>query len=138
MTEPRPKKKRPLTVKQKKLIKGVAEGKTQKQAAIDAGYSPKCADEIASQQLNKDSVKQTLQQLMEKMGLSDDELLVKHKELLNAKRQVSDGTKLVDLPDYQTQIRALDSAYKLKGAYVEKREVVFPEGIAIDVVFGKD
>ncbi|GAG85948.1 unnamed protein product, partial [marine sediment metagenome] len=33
-----------LTLKQKKFINGLAQGKTQKQAALDAGYSPKWVD----------------------------------------------------------------------------------------------
>lgn len=135
-------KKAKLTDKQRKLIKGVAEGKTQKQAAIDAGYSPKCADEIASQQLNKDSVKASLQDLMEHMGLSDGALLIKHRELLNAQKQLSGvkdansgSVEFIEVPDHAVQCKALEIAYKLKGAFVEKKEVTFPDGISINVNF---
>ena len=126
-----------LTTKQRKLIKGVVEGKTQKQAAIDAGYSEKSAETIASQQLAKEQVKATIQDLMEHMGLSDGALLVKHRELLEAQKQISgvqskggnprdaDGGSLefVDVPDYQIQAKALEMAYKLKGAFTDKAEI---------------
>ena len=140
-------KRRALTSKQKKLVQGIVEGKTQKQSAIDAGYSEKCASEIASQQLNKDSVKATLADLMEHMGLSDGALLVKHRELLNAQKQISgvrdaDGGSVdfIEVPDHAVQSKALEMAYKLKGAFVEKREITGANGesLALKIVFGAD
>lgn len=119
-------KKRPLTIKQKKLVKGIVAGKSQKDAAKDAGLNEQYASDI----LKKPEVKASLQELMEAAGLSDDVLLSKHKELLNAKRE--------DVPDYQTQKSALEMAYKLKGAFVEKKEVTFPEGLTLEVVFGDE
>jgi hypothetical protein len=126
-----------LTMKQRKLVQGVAVGKTQKQAAIDAGYSPKTAQSIASQELNKANVIVALTDLMDNMGLSDAALLIKHRELLNAQKQIS-GVKdksgdpmaadagsleFVEVPDYPVQAKALEMAYKLKGKFVEKQEV---------------
>lgn len=135
------KKPRPLTTKQRKLIKGIAEGKTQKKAAIDAGYSEKSAESIASQELNKTQVKATLQDLMEHMGLSDGALLVKHKELLNAQKQLSgvkdanDGSiEFVEVPDHQVQAKALEMAYKLKGAFVEKIDATVKGEIKINII----
>lgn len=44
---------RSLTPRQRKFIKGLAEGKSSTQTAIDAGYSTKCARAIASEILQK-------------------------------------------------------------------------------------
>lgn len=138
-----------LTTKQRKLIKGVIEGKTQKQAAIDAGYSEGSAETTASKTLAKEQVKASIQDLMEHMGLSDGALLIKHRELLEAQKQISgvkdrggnpkeaDGGSLefVDVPDYQIQAKALEMAYKLKGAFVDKIDHTIgnPDGTALDL-----
>lgn len=122
------KKERPLTQKQRKLVKGIAAGKLQKQAAKEAGLTEQYASDI----LKKPEVRATLQQLMEKAGLSDDVLLAKHVELLHAQKTISTisgkeadskTVDFVDVPDYQTQKGALEMAYKLKGAFVDKAEI---------------
>lgn len=110
-----------LTTRQKKLVKGIVSGQTQKQAAISAGFS----ESYASQVLNVPKVKETLAEMMDKAGLSDDVLLAKHVELLNAKYD--------DRPDHTTQKGALEMAYKLKGAFVEKREITGANGGDISV-----
>ena len=119
-------------IKRKKLIAGIVAGKTQKQAAIDAGYSKKTAETQASQILKEPQVKSNLEKALDKAGLTDKRLADKHIELLDAQKTVSAvsgkdagaGTvDFVDVPDYQTQARALDMAYKLKGGYVEKHEM---------------
>jgi hypothetical protein len=141
------KKARPLTIKQKKLVKGVVAGKTQKQAAIDAGYSPKHAESAASHELNKAQVKATLQSLMAKHGLDDASLLKVHADMIQATKVVSAvGGKdadsktmdFIDVPDWQARGKGLEMAYKLAGAFVEKKEHTFPEGFALEVVFGDD
>ncbi len=110
------KKPRPLTLKQKKLVKGIAEGKTQRQAAKDAGLHETYASNI----LKEPKVQASIQDLMDKMGLSNKTLLIKHKELLHAQKQIPTEKEPIEAPDYMTQMKALESAYKLKGAYVEK------------------
>lgn len=119
-----------ITPRKRKLIKGIVDGKTQRQSAIDAGYSPKSAESQASQILKDPKVQQSLQDMMDEAGLSNDILLSKHVELLHAKRG--------EVPDYQTQTKALEMALKLKGAFVEKKEVTFPEGLGLEVIFGDE
>lgn len=139
----RQKKPAKLTTKQRKLIKGVVEGKTQKQAAKEAGLNEQYASDI----LKKPEVRATIQDLMEHMGLSDGALLIKHRELLNAQKNIS-GVKdkggnpmeadsgsleFVEVPDYPVQCKALEMAYKLKGAFVDKVDATIrnPEPMVI-------
>lgn len=131
------KKPRPLTVKQKKLIKGVVEGKSQKQAAIDAGYSPTHAESAASHELNKTQVKATLQELMESHGLDDASLLKVHAEMIQATKVISAvGGKdagaasmdFIDVPDWQARAKGVEMAYKLRGAFIEKKEITGKDG----------
>lgn len=143
-----------LTVKQRKLVQGIVEGKTQGQAAIDAGYSELGAQSRASQEIKKDNVRVALTDLMDNMGLSDAHLLMKHRELLEAQKQIS-GVKdkggnpqdadagsleFVEVPDYPVQAKALEMAYKLKGAFIDRKEISGPggESLNIQVVFGDD
>jgi hypothetical protein len=117
-----------LTGKQRKLIQGIAKGKSQRQAAKAAGMDSTYASKV----LKKPQVSATLQDLMEKSGLGNAVLLSKHRELLNASRTVSAisgkeanaGTvDFIEVPDSPVQVKALDLAYKLRGAYIDKVEI---------------
>ena len=108
----------PLTIKQRKLVKGIAEGKTQRQSAKEAGLNETYACDI----LKKPEVKRTLVELMDKHGLGDDVLLDKHKELLCAEEKTVAAT-------------ALKMAYQLKSAFVERKEHTFPGGIDVKIQF---
>ena len=140
--EPKERKPRKLTTKQRKIVKAVGEGKTQRQAATIAGVTETYVSEV----LKKPEVVATIQSLMDKAGLSDSVLLSKHVELLNAQKTISaiSGGKadektvdFVDVPDHAVQVKALEMGYKLKGAFVEKKEVTFPEGLDITVKYVK-
>jgi hypothetical protein len=117
-----------LTGKQRKLVQGIAQGKSQRQAAKAAGMDSTYASKV----LKKPQVSATLQELMEKSGLGNSVLLSKHRELLNASRTVSAisgkdanaGTvDFIEVPDSPVQVKALDLAYKLRGAYIDKLEI---------------
>lgn len=118
-----------LTGKRRKLIKAIAEGKTQRQAAKEAGLN-ECHVSVI---LKEPKVKATLQQLMDKAGLSDDVLLAKHVELMSAQKTI--GTvDFIEVPDYQTQCKALEMGYKLKAAFIEKREITGKDGGPIKTI----
>ena len=121
------------TPKQRKLINGIVAGKKQKEAAKAAGVT----ETYASQVLNKPQFQETIQQLMSKHGLDDVSLLKKHAELLDATKTVSavsgrdagaDSVDFVDVPDWQARAKGLEMAYKLKGAFTEKREITGKDG----------
>ena len=117
-----------LTGKQRKYVQGIAKGKTQKVAAKEAGIS----EAYGSTLLKKVKVQATLQDLMEKSGLGNAVLLSKHRELLNASKTVSaisgkdanaGSVDFIEVPDSTVQVKALDLAYKLRGAYIDKVEI---------------
>jgi hypothetical protein len=128
-----PVKPKKLNLKQKKLIKEIVGGKTQKAAAKTVGYSETYASEI----LKKPEVVVTIQDLMSSMGLSDGALLIKHKELLNAQKQISGvrdsdsgSIEFIEVPDHQVQFKALEAAYKLKGAFSETVKIEVSDSMA--------
>jgi hypothetical protein len=74
---PRTRKKKPRpNPRQEKFIKGVAAGKTMTQSAIDAGYSPKNADQSGYQVMN--ALRGRMPQLLEKHGIGEDVLIGKY------------------------------------------------------------
>ena len=67
---------------------------------------------------------------MDEMGLSDEMLLAKHKELLNATRTTDNG----EIPEYKIQAKALEMGYKLKSAFVDKSEVEMSGQLSINII----
>lgn len=132
-----------LNPQRRKLIKGIAEGKTGKQAAIEAGYSPRSAECLASRIVKEPAVKSALEKLMDRVGLSDSKVFKAHADLIAANKTVSiipakgetegrDATassvEFVDVPDWQARAKGIDMAHKIKGRYVERREISGPGG----------
>ena len=127
-------KKRKLTRKQAKLVQGILEGKTQRQAAIDAGYSDKHPDQSAHQALEQ--IKKRMPDVMDELGLTDHQLIEKYLvPLLGAteakffayRKTIKTGRKkpqerLVQVIEERrvealgTRTAALDMAFKLKGS----------------------
>ena len=122
-----------LTPKQRRLVKGIVDGKTQKEAAKDAGLN----EQYVSGILKKPEVQATMAELMDLAGLSDAELLRRHLELLAASKTIpsAPGRKAVEVPDWQARGKALELAYKLKGAFRDKVELTGKVGGAFEFVY---
>jgi hypothetical protein len=130
--------KKVVEARRKKILKALAEGKTQKQAGIEAGLSPKTAESQVSKTLKDPKVKQCFAALLDKV-VSDERLANKYSDLLDATKVIScniiakDGEGMadansmtrdfVDVPDCATQLRTADSIAKLKGHMVDKVKV---------------
>lgn len=82
MPEPKQKK---LTMKQAKFVKGIAEGKTQVQSALDSydTTSYTVANAIAVENLQKPSVKEALELSMVKLNITPDRILKPIDDALN-------------------------------------------------------
>jgi len=122
-----------LTMRERKFIAGLAAGKTQKQAAIDAGYSQKSADCLAYQTLQKATVQTAFQKILEKQGITDEKLGEVLAEGLDATKVIAcnviapnaEGMKdansmtkdFIDVPDFIARHKFLDTALKLKRHY---------------------
>lgn len=63
--------------------------------------------------LSKPQVVSEIVKLMNAHGMSDKDLLTTHTEGLNATKV--HGNELIEVPDYATRHKYLDTAYKLKG-----------------------
>lgn len=119
-----------LTAKQAKLVKGLAQGKTKTQAGIDAGYSEKSVGPIVNETLRNPNVQDALKDLMDRMGLGDEQLLQTLKEGLKADRVISaiagheangGTTDFIEVPDHFIRQKFLDTAFKLRGSYAAQK-----------------
>jgi len=109
-------------VMRKKLVAGVVAGKTQRQAALDAGYAPKWADSQASAILKSPQVLAEYQKALRKLKITPDVVAGKIKEHLDAKKTISvvsgkdagAGTcDFIDVPDYGTQQKAIEQIFTI-------------------------
>jgi len=101
-----------LTIKQRKLIAGVASGLPQRSAAIQAGYSEKSAHAIAHETLKKPDVLRSLDEIMQANGITDSYIANKLIELAEAE---TNGN-----PHWPARARALDMMLKVKGSYSQE------------------
>ena len=112
-----------LTVKEAKLVKAKAEGKTHAEAYVEAGYAPTTDKGMrvnASRVLAKPHVKATLAELMDEQGLGDNTLLQTLKEGLQASKTIvmgkDSGESFVDIqPDHAVRHKFLETGLRLRG-----------------------
>ena len=130
-------------LRRKKIIKALAEGKTNQQAGVEAGLSPKTAADQVSQIISEPKTRSEFQKLLDD-AVPDSELATKYKALLESKKCISamvvassgEGMKdansmtrdFVEVDDCAVQLKAADSISKLKGHLVEK-----PTNIVINI-----
>jgi len=111
------------SVKLKKYVKGVIEGKTKQQAAIDAGYSKTTATN--PQIIEGAATFKTLLKTFEKEGIDCKWITRKVKEGGEATKLVTSPTGPdVEYPDFDQRGKYLDRALKLMGFEKDNHEGV--------------
>jgi hypothetical protein len=126
--------------RRKKIIKDILAGKTNQEAGIAAGFSPKTAAQQVSQTLRNPIIQNALLAEMEKIGMDDAFFAQQHRELILGTKIISatiivpgSGSDLqdagsmskdfIEVPDLQAKAKGLEMAYKLTGRFTEKHEV---------------
>lgn len=126
-----------VKARREKIIKAIAAGKTQQEAGVEAGLSPKSARQQAGEILSEPCVKKSFLELLHE-AVPNDMQTNKYRELLGATKVISanvispsgEGMKdansmtkdFIDVPDYAVQLKANDSISKLKGYVVDKSQ----------------
>lgn len=124
--------------RRKTIIKALAEGKTNKEAGIIAGLSPKTAPAQVTAILKEPETQNSFKALLDKY-VPDEVLGEKYKSLLESKKCISamvvspsgEGMKdansmskdFIEVDDCAVQLKAADSIAKLKGHMIEKHSV---------------
>jgi len=99
-----------LTLRQKKFIKGIAEGKNPHRAAIDAGYK---SYGYEWDLLKNAKVQNEIERILEKMGVTDEMLL---NRLISIIKDYDENTK-----DRTNALQALRLLWELKGSFPAKK-----------------
>jgi|WetSurMetagenome_2_1015567.scaffolds.fasta_scaffold957761_1 hypothetical protein len=150
MAEKKPAKKK-LSIRERKFIKGLIEGKSPSKAMVDAGYTQYTAWAKAKEKVKEVQVSETIQALMEKRGISDDRLTEVLEKGLEATKVISaliiakdgEGMKdansmtrdFVDVEDYAIRHKYLETGLKLKGHLRDKIDLTHgnPDGSPINI-----
>ena len=123
------------------MAKSVLSGKSETQAALDAGYSPASAQNVGKI-LENPLIKKTYCQILDAAGATDEACAKVVFDAMNATRTVScvsgkdadSGTvDFVDVDDHPTRLRAVDMVHKVRGRYVETKKIVGPDGGPVQV-----
>jgi hypothetical protein len=134
-------KRKELSPRQMKLIKARAEGKTYKQGAIEAGYSPKHAAQNGYQALSQ--IRGRVQDLLDRNGLDENTAIQKYlKPLLNAyeivyfqKNGKVTATRKVEA--LAIRLNALKELFLLYGSYAPRdpkaAEQVGIKAVVVDI-----
>lgn len=126
-----------VKARREKIIKAIAAGKTQQEAGVEAGLSPKSARQQVGEILSEPCVKKSFLELLHE-AVPNDMQTNKYRELLGATKVISANviapngegmadahsmTKdFIEVPDFAVQLKANDSISKLKGLVVDKSQ----------------
>jgi len=125
-------KEKSLTVKERRLIEGLMQGKSLIQAGVQAGYARSTMQKIPGKIIGKNRILKAFTELLEQAGLSDEKLSKCLREGLEATKIISvfiiapdsEGIKgdnsmkrdfiEVEVPDHLTRHKYLETILKLK------------------------
>ena len=112
------------TLKERKFIAAYIENNGNASKAYKAThpkYEGENAKVLGCRQLTK--VNLTTNELLDEMGMNDEQLHEKLLEGLEADKSIANKDEVVTVDDFPTRHKYLDTAYKLKGVYpAEKHE----------------
>lgn len=111
-------------MREEALAAGLLAGKTQTQAAIDAGYSPARAGVTASEKVRDVGFRETLRALAQERGIDAGFAIDKLVGLINQNQVLlmgRDKSEPLEVPDGATRAKGVDMLLKVLGAYPDPR-----------------
>ncbi len=123
--EPYAKPQRELSIREQRFVRGIVDGKSQAQAARDAGYSPKAARQKGSELMHRDYIRERARALMVEEGLDLREGIRALRRTLNAQRMglTRDGEVVPMGDDGTTQVKAVETWAKLWDLFPNQLDV---------------
>jgi hypothetical protein len=123
-----------LKMRGRKIATALLQGKTAKDALQAAGYTEKTARGQAAGILDNPVIQKGYCEVLEKAGLTDVFAAKVHKDLMKATSSlVIGGQSMGEQPDHMIRARGLDMFYKVRGRYVEKKEISGKDGGPIKI-----
>lgn len=114
-----------ITVRERAFIGGVMTGKSQAQAARDAGYPESKARHVGSQLAARPDIRAHMRALMDEIGIGDSALVTKLRDGMDAKQRgmTKDGDVVELGEDWHARAKFVDMALKLADYYPNKLDV---------------
>ena len=114
------------SIKERKLVQGVLQGKSVRQAAKDAGYARSTAEVKSYGILKRPRVQSLLTDALERAGITPDRLAHVLAEGLQATKimETQDGRK--EVPDHRIRLEAYEQATKAYGFVPKSQELPEP------------
>lgn len=125
-----------LRIRGRKIATELLKGKSQEEALQAAGYSEYSARSQGKEILGNPVIQKGYCEVLEKAGLTDEFAAKTHHTLMTATDEITtpDGTRVLGTrPDFNVRARGLDMFYKVRGRYVEKKEISGPDGGPIKI-----
>jgi hypothetical protein len=135
-----------LSIRERHFAAGLLEGKTQREAALDAvppgALTEGSADSWANRTLGSARFQDEFTKLLDRAGLSDERLAQVHAENLGATKVVATVqrkgkiTDIVEHPDHQVRQRAVADGWRLRGRMQGNQEQERPPSQPIIIMEG--
>ena len=123
-----------LTFREQGFVQDVVVGKSVKDA-VRKNYncSPRNESIVGTAVLKRPRVQQALMDIMDKTGVSDPRLVERLKYMIfDAKKEILDKEGTVhQVADNTSSLKAMDMAFKIKGAYAPERHEVLGVNVSI-------
>ena len=119
-----------LTGKERTIVKALTQGKEDKEALKIAGYSPSYIKNEGKKLIEKPVIQSTLNIIMENSGITDEFMMGRLKEGMDAKKQIAikdldEGEKtVIEVDDLGMRHKYLETGLKLKGHMDKKVDIV--------------
>lgn len=96
-----------------------------KAALVAFNAKPNTARTMGSRLMSRDNIRQAFLTELDRYGLNDKLSVTTFKRIFGAtKRQLDPDGNYNEVPDYPTQLRAVQEYHKVKGLYPDKKTVV--------------
>jgi len=113
-----------LNDKDRKIVKGLTEGKEDKEVLESVGYSPSYISSEGKKIINKPAIQSTLAIIMENTGITDEFLAGKLKEGMDSTKMHGVGPDSKEVKDMPTRHKYIETSLKLKGHLDKKVDIV--------------
>ena len=119
-----------LNDKERVIVKAITQGKDDKEALKTAGYSDNYIRTDGKKLIQKPAIQATLQIIMENSGITDEFMVGKLKEGMNATRTIvvkggkDKPDKIIESDDHSIRHKFLETGLKLKGHLDKKVDIV--------------
>ena len=122
------------SIKERKLVQGVLQGKSVRQAAKDAGYAKSTAEVRSYGILKRPRVQSLLTDALEQAGITPERLAQVLTDALDATRMIETKNGTREVPDHRIRLDGCEQATRAYGFVPKSQELPEPPPPGLSVV----